>query len=112
MNGLVSAIEGACLAESSSAYAQRAHEGNGSSFSSRTASDHIKPVSFIPWFGCDHLKINCGSRPKVIDQRHRGMDLTDPRHVYFVCDTGPMCRWRAWLRQDEPKAASIERIRS
>jgi len=95
-----------------------------------TIEDHMKLVRFIKWFDCDHLKINCGSRPKDIDQRRaeycremaiafneigkrmtdmgmkfgihahlgspfqikeevdRVMDLTDPRHVYFVCDTG------------------------
>jgi len=95
-----------------------------------TIADHMKLVSFIKWFGCDHLKINCGSRPKDIDQRRaeycremaitfneigrrmtdigmkfgvhahlgspfqireevdRVMDLTDPTHVCFVCDTG------------------------
>jgi inosose dehydratase len=95
-----------------------------------TIADHMKLVSFIKWFGCDHLKINCGSRPKDIDEHRaeycremavtfneigrrmtdlgmkfgvhahlgspfqireevdRVMDLTDPKHVYFVCDTG------------------------
>jgi inosose dehydratase len=31
--------------------------------------DHMKLVNFIHGFGCDHLKINCGNRPKDIDQR-------------------------------------------
>jgi inosose dehydratase len=95
-----------------------------------TIEDHMKLVRFIRWFECDHVKINCGSRPKDIDQRRaeycremavgfneigkrmtdmgmkfgihahlgspfqikeevdRVMDLTDPKHVHFVCDTG------------------------
>jgi inosose dehydratase len=95
-----------------------------------TIDDHMKLVNFIRWFGCDHLKINCGPRPRDIDQRRgeycremaitfneigkrmtdmgmkfgvhahlgspfqiqeevdRVMDRTDPKHVYFVCDTG------------------------
>ncbi len=95
-----------------------------------TIDDHMKLIHFIKWFSCDHLKINCGSRPKDIDQRRteycremaitfnelgkrmtdmgmkfgihahlgspfqikeevdRVMELTDPKHVYFICDTG------------------------
>ena len=95
-----------------------------------TIEDHMKLVRFIRGFGCDHLKINCGSRPRdaaarareyakemsvafnELGQRitdlgmkfgvhaHLGspfqtkeevdrvMDLTDPKHVYFICDTG------------------------
>jgi inosose dehydratase len=95
-----------------------------------TIEDHMKLLRFIRWFECDHLKINCGSRPADIDQRRpeycremaitfneigkrmtdmgmklgvhahlgspfqvreevdRVMDLTDPTHVFFVCDTG------------------------
>lgn len=95
-----------------------------------TIEDHMKLMRFIRWFDCDHVKINCGGRPKDIDQRRaeycremaggfnelgkrvtdmgmkfgihahlgspfqvkeevdRVMDLTDPTHVYFICDTG------------------------
>jgi sugar phosphate isomerase/epimerase len=95
-----------------------------------TIEDHLKLVRFIRRFECDHVKINCGSRPTDIDQRRseycrematafneigkrmtdmgmkfgvhahlgspfqvreevdRVMELTDPRHVFFVCDTG------------------------
>jgi inosose dehydratase len=95
-----------------------------------TIEDHLKLASFVRQFDCDHMKINCGARPKDIDQRRaeycremsvafneigrrvtdmgmkfgihghlgspfqikeevdRVMDLTDPKHVYFVCDTG------------------------
>ncbi len=31
--------------------------------------DHMKLIQFIHWFGCDHLKINCGSRPQDIAGR-------------------------------------------
>ena len=95
-----------------------------------TIEDHLRLLRFIRGFGCDHVKINCGSRPADIDRRRaeycremaigfnelgrrtsdmgmkfgihahldspfqireeidRVLDLTDPRHVYFVCDTG------------------------
>ena len=95
-----------------------------------TIEDHMKLIRFIQWFKCDHVKINCGSRPTDIDRRRseycrematafdeigkrttdlgmkfgvhahlgsafqireevdRVMDLTDPKHVFFVCDTG------------------------
>lgn len=95
-----------------------------------TIEDHMKLVNFIHWFGCDHLKINCGSRPRdaagrvaeytremsiafnelgkrisdlgmkfgvhahlgspfqTKEEVDRVMNLTDPKHVYFICDTG------------------------
>jgi inosose dehydratase len=95
-----------------------------------TIEDHVKLLRFIQWFGCDHVKINCGRRPKDMALRRaeycrematafdelgrrttdmgmkfgihahlgspfenqeevdRVLDLTDPGHVYFVCDTG------------------------
>jgi inosose dehydratase len=31
--------------------------------------DHMMLVDFIHGFGCDHLKINCGARPKDIEER-------------------------------------------
>jgi sugar phosphate isomerase/epimerase len=34
-----------------------------------TIEDHMKLVNFIRWFQCDHLKINCGNRPRDIDER-------------------------------------------
>jgi inosose dehydratase len=95
-----------------------------------TIEDHVQLLRFIRWFDCDHLKINCGSRPADMTARRadycremattfveigkraadmgltfgvhahlnsafefqeevdRIMDLTDPRYVYFICDTG------------------------
>ena len=95
-----------------------------------TIEDHMTLIRFIHWFKCDHVKINCGSRPADIDGRRsdycrematafneigrrttdmgmkfgvhahlgsafqvreevdRVMDLADPKHVFFVCDTG------------------------
>lgn len=90
--------------------------------------DHMKLVNFIKWFGCDHLKINCGGKRTPGDEKvaykemattfneigkrmtdmgmkfgihaHLNssfetqqdvdamMEMTNPKDVYMVCDTG------------------------